>query len=149
MALDQSDQAELEAIRADIRIAFPPETIIEALGSGGKPADVVLGAAMLLAAELAPTFLDAIELAATGVELSEWQSAIAFYGLHVLGGSRDSRAFPALMRILHLPDERLDSLLGDGLTQTIKRVAIGCFNGRWRCALFPDRGQRDRRICHA
>jgi hypothetical protein len=129
MALDQDRQAELEAIRADIRLSFPPETIIEALGSGRKPEDVVLSAAVLLVAELAPALLDAIELAATGVELSERQSALAFYGLHILGASRDSRAFPALMRILRLPEERLDPLLGDGLTQTIKRVAIGSFNG--------------------
>jgi hypothetical protein len=129
MALDRDAQAELEAIRDDIRLRLPPETIIEKLGSGDKPADMALGAAVMLVEDIAPVLLDAIAFAATGAELNEQQSALAFYGLHILGASRDTRAFPPLTRILRLPEERLDPLLGDGLTQTIKRVAIGSFDG--------------------
>jgi hypothetical protein len=89
-----------------------------------------LGAAVLLASEIAPALLAAVELAATGAELSERESAVAFYGLHILGGTRDTRAFPALMRILRLPQKQLDHFLGDALTETIKRVAIGVFDGQ-------------------
>jgi len=122
-------EAELEAIRAQIRHKFPPDTIVDALGAGGKPADVVLGAAMLLVAEIAPALLDAIARAGGKDAPGERDKNLAFYGLHVLGGARDARAFPGLMRILHLPEERLHALLGDGLTETIKRVAIGTFDG--------------------
>ena len=116
-------------MRADVRARLPIHEIVEELGAGGKPRDIVLGAACVLAADLAPALLAAVEYAATGAELSERESALAFYGLHVLGAARDTRAFPALMRILRLPSEKLDPLLGDGLTMTINRVAIGTFNG--------------------
>jgi len=121
---------ELDALRAEIRENFPVEAILEELGSDKKPRNVVLGAALLLVGEIAPALLAAVESAATGAELSERESGIAFYGLHILGAARDTRAFPALMRILHLPQERLDHFLGDALTETIKRVVVGTFDGR-------------------
>jgi len=123
-------EAELEDIREMVRKRFSPESIIEELGSGKKPRDAVLGAAVLLAGELAPALLDAVEHAAAGAELKERESALAFYGLHILGAARDVRTFPALMRILRLPLDRLDRFLGDALTETIKRVGVGVFNGR-------------------
>jgi hypothetical protein len=122
-------ESELEAIRAEIRDRFPPETIIEELRSGGKPRDVILGAAALLATEITPALLEAVEYAAKGTELDERESALAFYGLHILGAARDVRVFPALMRILRLPTIPLANFLGDALTETISRVTIGAYNG--------------------
>jgi hypothetical protein len=120
----------LEALRAKIREAFPVESIMKELGSGEKPRDAVLGAAVVLAGEIAPMLLVAVGHAATGATLDEHESGLAFYSLHVLGAARDSRAFPALMRILRLPEEQLDVLLGDALTQNIARVAIGVYDGK-------------------
>lgn len=121
---------EIEEIRAAVRRRFPVETLLDELGSGNKPRDIVLGAALLLVGEVAPALLAAVDLAATGAELSERESAVAFYGLHILGAARDPRAFPALIRILQLPPKWLDHFLGDALTETIKRVAIGTFDGQ-------------------
>ncbi|MEI9996813.1 MAG: DUF1186 domain-containing protein [Rhizomicrobium sp.] len=128
--MDGTEKAELEAIRDAVRRRFPVATIIEALGSGDKPANAVLGAAVLLAAEIAPALLAAVEQAATGEALSPRQSWLAFYGLHILGGARDARVFAPLIRILHLPEDTLYTLLGDALTETVKHVAIGAFDGR-------------------
>ncbi len=128
--MDPERERELEAIRDDLRLRFPPRAILDELGAGGKPSDLALGAAILLVDDIAPALLEAIERAAAGAELDEQERALAFYGLHVLGAARDARAFPALMRILRLPPERLDNLLGDGLTQTIPRVIAGCFDDR-------------------
>ncbi len=127
--MNSRQEQELEALRNEIRAVFPPERILSELGGGGKVRGAVLGAALVLVKDIADALLAAVEPAAAGAELNESESSLAFYAIHILGGARDTRLFPLLLRVLSLPDEQLDGFLGDSLTETIKRVAIGSFNG--------------------
>ncbi len=64
-----------------------------------------------------------------GVEVSEADANLLFYGLHVLAAARDTRAFVPLVRLLHQDGETLDALLGDALTTTLARVLVSVFDG--------------------
>jgi hypothetical protein len=119
----------LEDLRGEIRDKYPPEVILAAFRSGRKANDVVLAAAAVCAEELAPPLLDAIARVADATAVEEGDIDLAFYGLHILGGARDRRLFPLLLRIMRLPSEPLDLLLGYAITETLKRIAIGTFDG--------------------
>lgn len=50
--------------------------------------------------------------------------------MHVLGEIGDGRAFAPLMRVLKLPTEELDRLLGDAVTETLGSVLISLVGDR-------------------
>ncbi len=50
--------------------------------------------------------------------------------MHVLGEIGDGRAFTPLMRVLKLPTEELDRLLGDAVTETLGSVLISLVGDR-------------------
>jgi hypothetical protein len=47
----------------------------------------------------------------------------------VLGAAREPRAFPLLLRLLARPEDEVDYLLGDAVTETGSRIATGVFDG--------------------
>jgi hypothetical protein len=49
--------------------------------------------------------------------------------LYILGAARDSRACQPLLRLLRRPDDELDSLLGDAVTESMARIVAGVFDG--------------------
>lgn len=73
--------------------------------------------------------LDVLGRAADGVELEEAESNLLFWGLHVLAGARESRAFRPLVRLLRQDGDTLDALLGDALTTTLAKILVSVFDG--------------------
>jgi hypothetical protein len=76
----------------------------------------------------APDFLALLEGTASGEEESERTEAILFFALHLFAEKRETRAFPALCRLLQDP-ETPDLLLGDAITETLTGIIISTFNG--------------------
>ena len=59
-----------------------------------------------------------VERAADGASLSDDEGLLPFRGIHILGATRDSQL---LLRLLRLPFQDLDDLLGDAVTESMQR----------------------------
>lgn len=76
-----------------------------------------------------PLLRAALERAADGKLVDGDDELLFFRALHIVGGRRDPLGFDLLLRILHRPNDELEDLLGDAITETLPRIAIGVFNG--------------------
>jgi hypothetical protein len=85
--------------------------------------------------EAAPVFRAAVSKAAFGGRLTVPEENLFFRGLHLLGGARDTAAFPALLQLLRKNEEDIDLLLGDAVTISLTKIVIGMFDGN-ELALF-------------
>ena len=54
---------------------------------------------------------------------------LSYYGIFLLGQFREQAAFPKLLRILTLDEERLDLMLGDLITEGFSSVLYGTYDG--------------------
>ncbi|HEX4182706.1 MAG TPA: DUF1186 domain-containing protein [Caulobacteraceae bacterium] len=78
--------------------------------------------------QAAPALRAVVSRAADGVALSDDEARLLFRGLHVLGAARDGEACQAVLRLLHLPSDALDALIGDSVTETLPRILAGVFD---------------------
>ena len=76
-----------------------------------------------------PLLRAALERAADGKLVDGDDELLLFRALHIVGVRRDPLGFDLLLRILHRPNDELEDLLGDAITETLPRIAIGVFNG--------------------
>lgn len=106
----------------------PIETYLQAVASERDLPEFAIGMCVLLLEE-APALRAVLSKAADGEILSEDEGILAFRGLHILGGARDTGAWPILSRLLRRPNDEIDDLLGDTVTETLPRIAAGMFNG--------------------
>jgi hypothetical protein len=90
---------------------------------------VALGVCLVRADEAGPPLRALIEAAADGEFLSEDEETLLFRGLYILGGVRDTTVCAPLLRLLRLPDDVLDPLLGDAITESLPRIVAGVFDG--------------------
>lgn len=102
---------------------------IEALAQHPRDAKLAMGVCTLRIEEAAPALRALLERAAAGETLSEREADQFFSGIHVLSAGRDTAGFGALLQFLARPDDEVDLLLGDGITQTLPRLIIGMFDG--------------------
>ena len=79
--------------------------------------------------EAAPPLRAIVALAAEGESLSDGEARLFCRGLYILAGARDSEAFQPLLRLLRLPEAKLDELLGDLLTEAMARIIASVFDG--------------------
>lgn len=80
---------------------------------------------------IAADVLAAIERAGAGKPLSEREGNLLFWGLHALAEAGETRLFAPLLRLMRLPDETLEELLGDTITETFPRIAVSSYDGDW------------------
>ena len=77
----------------------------------------------------APALLEFLDRAARGQELGETESDALFLIVHLCAERREPRACGPLLRLLAGAAERVEDLLGDALTETLKRVVASVFDG--------------------
>jgi hypothetical protein len=131
---------EPESTILDEIAAIPLDDIFDAIGRApGKPDNLWIGLLQLRAGEAAPRLLEILRNAAAGKPLGEPEEQLLFYGLHVLGAARNTDAFAPLLRLLRLPGDDLDYLLGDAITASLPKIAAGVFDGS-AAALFATIG---------
>jgi hypothetical protein len=92
------------------------------------PRDAILACAHCIP-EVAPDLLAAIERAAEAPVTSQSELNLVYYGVPILAAAREPRLQAPLTRLLRLPDDTLDTLLGDDYVITVARFAIGAFDG--------------------
>jgi hypothetical protein len=102
---------------------------LDALARDEDLPDLALAACTMRIGEAAPALLAVLARAADGEVLDDDETTLLFRGLHVMGAAREQRAFPLLLRLLALPEEELDGLIGDALTETVPQIAAGVFDG--------------------
>ena len=78
--------------------------------------------------EAAPGLLGVLERYADGTDRSEDAAGAAFFVLHLAGERRETRAFAPLCRLATEADV-LETVMGDGVTTTLKRILISTYDG--------------------
>ena len=109
--------------------AVPIEALLHDLATSDPLPRAALVACVSRIAESAPPLRELLHRAAAGEELDEDNALLFFRGLHVLGAARDSESCAPLLRLLRLPDDALDFLLGDAVGETLPRIICGVFDG--------------------
>ncbi len=107
---------------------YDQELVDELSAARYLPSQAVARAA-LDTSTIAGPVLELLAAAAKGDALTERQENLMFWGMHVLAARRDGRGFGSLMRLLRLPEDRLEHLIGDAITMTLPKVAAGMFDG--------------------
>lgn len=105
------------------------EGIVQELGAGKGLPEAAIRAAVARPEESVPALIALIERASLGPLESAEQKRAVFFAFHILGEIGVSEAYRPLARLLRLPPERLDELLGDGVAETGGRVMARVFDG--------------------
>lgn len=92
--------------------------------------EAALVACTLRVEESGPALRALVGRAADGAALTDDEARLLFRGLYVLGAARDAQSFGPLLRLLRLPSEELEFLLGDAITEGLSRIVAGVFDGR-------------------
>ena len=123
---------EFEAILGDDENTPDLGAIEDYLHAGAterKLPDLAVGTCTLRIEESAPKLRALLERAADGAILSDDEGLLLFRGIHILGAARDSQACQPLLRLLRLPVQDLDDLLGDAVTESMAKIVAGVFDG--------------------
>src|SRR3954462_10240831 len=78
--------------------------------------------------EAAPGLLGVLERFADGTHRSEDAANALFFILHLAGERRETRAFAPLCRLAKEADV-IETVMGDGVTDTLKRIPISTYDG--------------------
>lgn len=122
---------ELEAILGDGE-SRPDTGAIEdhlhALATKRALPDLAIAICSLRIEEAGPVLQALLVRAAGGEALSEADKTLLFRGLHILGGTRWRQACQPLLRLLRHPEEEIDDLLGDAITESLAKIVAGVFD---------------------
>jgi len=104
------------------------DRLIEDL-SARRPDEAVIVDAIERFDECRPAVHAVLRRAGNGERLEPPEENLLFFGLFILAARRDSTAFPLLLRMLRLPPEEVDRLLGDAITENLAAIAASLFDG--------------------
>ncbi len=90
---------------------------------------VALGACLARYQEAGPLLRQVLMHAAREAISTDSEANQLFRTLHIVGGARDSLAFPTLLRFLQCETEHVEWLLGDAAAETLPSIVIGVFDG--------------------
>jgi uncharacterized protein len=107
----------------------PIENYLHAVATERKLPKLAVGICTLRIEEAAPKLRAVLLHAADGEVLPDDDSLLLFRGLHILGAARDREACQPLLRLLRRPQEELDDLLGDAITESMAKIVTGVFDG--------------------
>lgn len=107
----------------------PIETYLRELATSEDLPDLAIRACVLRYEEASPILHALLARAIAGEDLSDDDALLLFRGLYVVAERRDREACRPLLSLLGRPDEELEWLLGDGLTQSMARIVASVFDG--------------------
>lgn len=119
----------LESLKSAMRDASVIGDHLHALATEANIPVIALGHCVIRIEESGPFLRELLDRAADGADLSDAEALLLFRGLYILGGARDPLAFKPLLRLLALPNEALEALIGDSITESLPRIAAGAFDG--------------------
>jgi Protein of unknown function (DUF1186)/SEC-C motif len=107
----------------------PIEEQLHALATERQLPDLAVALCTVRVEESGPALRAILTRAADGEALSDDEKMLAFRGLHILGGTRESQACAPLLRLLRRAQDEIDHLLGDAVTESLARIVAGVFDG--------------------
>ena len=103
--------------------------IIQDLGKARGRNDALLKRAVPHASAIAPAVIATVEKAADAIYLLPGEQNLLYWGVHILAVGRRTELCQPLLRLAQLRDhEYLDSIFGDSITETLKRIVISVFD---------------------
>jgi hypothetical protein len=70
-----------------------------------------------------------LQRGANGEILGEEEARLLFRSLFIIGGRRDPLGFEPLLRLLRRPNEEVEWVLGDAITEALSLIVAGVFDG--------------------
>ena len=125
----EKDQVAAIGFSPDSMVLRPIEALLQELAASPALPEVALGTCALRFEESHPPLLALLARAAHGEPLSDDEERLLFRGLFLLGGGRNRQACAPLLKLLRLPPDRVDVLLGDAVTDSLPRIVVGIFDG--------------------
>ena len=107
----------------------PIEDYLHAVATERKLPDLAVGICTLRIEDAAPKLRTLLDRSAGGAILSDDKDLLLFRRIHILRAARDSQACQPLLRLLRLPFQDLDDLLGDAVTERMAKIVAGVFDG--------------------
>jgi hypothetical protein len=115
---------------------FPPlhetrysrDQLLYALSNDAALPSGAIAVATFYAREIEPDIIAVVERASTE-ELDPPSARLLFRGLHILGGRRFTSVYRPLVALLRGPQDRVEHLLGDAITETLPKILAGVFDG--------------------
>src|SRR6476646_1563560 len=104
------------------------ERIVDALRNEVELPSEAIVVATLYPDAIEPDVLAVLEQA-RHEELDEPSANLLFRGIHILGSRRVSSAYRPLVALLQGPQDRIEWLLGDAITENLSRILAGVFDG--------------------
>jgi hypothetical protein len=106
------------------------DEIIEALAVAGHELPVqAMGQAVSRWDEIGPILLEKLAAAAGSEELANDDAEILFFGVYLMAQMREQRAFLPLCRLAARPDNRLNHIIGDGITESLAAILTRVYGG--------------------
>ena len=107
---------------------YSRESIIAALRDERDLPTAEIAAATLYADLLIPDILALLERVQHD-DLDVPSDRLLFRGIHILGAGRVSAAYRPLVAFLRGPQDRVETLLGDAITENLSEILAGMFDG--------------------
>lgn len=117
-----------EALLAEM-FPEPIAVYVDELRNSDDVPVVAIGACLARYQDAGPLLRQVLTRAAREAISADSEANQLFRTLHIVGGARDSLAFPTLLRFLQGEAERVEWLLGDAATETLPNIVIGVFDG--------------------
>jgi hypothetical protein len=127
--LPSTQDIDLTGVLPDEILKEPIETFVAALGDPSEFPAFAIGMCALRYTEAAPLLRATLERAATNSLRNDRDDLVFFRGLHIIAGRRDPLCCEPLLRLLSQPEEELDALLGDAVSQSLPQIVIGVYDG--------------------
>lgn len=107
---------------------YTRDNLIDALRNERALPSTEIAFATLYADTIEPDIVAVVERARYQ-DLDIPSGRLLFRGIHILGGRRLSAAYRPLVAFLKGPQDRVDDLLGDAVTENLSRILPGLFDG--------------------
>jgi uncharacterized protein len=105
-----------------------PESLLNALRNERELPGTEIAFATLYADAIEPDVVAVVERAQRE-DLDIASGRLLFRGIHILGGRRLTAAYRPLLAMLRGPQDRVEALLGDAVTENLSRILAGLFDG--------------------
>jgi hypothetical protein len=123
--MSHSQAAEIPSIE---QIGYSRERLINVLRNERNLPSTEIAVATLYADVIEPDVIGVLERAVRE-DLDIPAGNLLFRGIHILGGRRFPTAYRPLVAFLSGPQERVETLLGDAVTENLSQILAGLFDG--------------------
>jgi hypothetical protein len=125
------DDLMAQVAAADL-FADPIEVHLNNLANPPTLPAVAIAACVARFEEAVPYLHLVLSKAASDFKLTDAETDLNYYGLHIMAAARYTQAFPDLIRMLCNSSAEIEVLLGDAVTATLPNIIIGLFDGSTR-----------------